>query len=70
MPTPKTPGSDIPPRRFTEDQLVYAAKRGVSEEMLQTKNRQAILDGVDASFIRLVVTCRGGVDVKRKDTDV
>jgi len=70
MPTPLSPGAGIPPRTFTAEQLRYAASRGVSEEQLQAKHRQAVLDGVgEVPFIRLMVTCRGDVDVKRKAND-
>ena len=66
----KNPAPVVPPRRFTQTELDYAARRGVTEEQLQAKHQQAIADGVgEVNTIRLIVACIGDIDVVRKVQD-
>jgi len=66
---PKNPALVVPPRHFTQVELDYAARRGVTEDQLQAKHQQAIADGVEVNAIRLIVACIGDVDVARKVQD-
>jgi len=67
---PKNPALVVPPRRFTQVELDYAARRGVAEQQLQAKHQQAIEDGVgEVNAIRLIVACVGDIDVVRKVQD-
>jgi len=66
---PKNPAMVVPARNFTPTELDYAARRGVTEDQLQTKHQQAIADGVEVNAIRLIVACIGDIEVARKMQD-
>jgi len=64
---PKSPAMIVPPRNFTQTELDYAARRGISEQQLQAKHQQAITDGVgQVNAIRLIVACIGDIEVVRE----